>query len=50
MTATHRGDWAGLRASGRPVRLQVVIHFPWQPETGLFAGEDIYLDRLALGT
>lgn len=48
MTGTHQGDWAGLPATGRPVRLQVIIHFPWQPQAGLFAGEDVYLDRLAL--
>ncbi|HTS15320.1 MAG TPA: ester cyclase [Candidatus Sulfotelmatobacter sp.] len=48
MTGTHTGDWAGLAATGRAVRLWIGIHFPWRPEAGLFDGEDIYLDRLAL--
>lgn len=45
MTGTHRGEWAGMAASGLPVELTVVIHFPWDPDAGLFAGENIYLDR-----
>ena len=48
MTGTHMGDWAGLAATGLPVRLWIGIHFPWRPDVGLFGGEDIYLDRLAL--
>jgi len=48
MTGTHVGDWAGLTATGLPVRLWIGIHFPWRPDVGLFGGEDIYLDRLAL--
>ena len=48
MTGTHVGDWAGLAATGRAVRLWIGIHFPWRPEAGRFGGEDIYLDRLAL--
>src|SRR3954447_23653476 len=31
MTGTHRGPWAGLAATGRPVRLRLLIHFPWDP-------------------
>lgn len=49
MTGTHHGPWAGITPSGRPVRLTVVIHFPWDPAVGLFAGERIYLDRAAFG-
>jgi predicted ester cyclase len=49
LTATHRGPFAGLPPSGRPVRLTVVIHFPWDPDTELFTGERIYLDRGQLG-
>ncbi|HET9681777.1 MAG TPA: ester cyclase [Candidatus Limnocylindrales bacterium] len=48
LTATHRGPFAGLEATGRPVQLPVAIHFPWVPEAGLFAGERIFLDRTAL--
>jgi predicted ester cyclase len=45
LTGTHRGDWAGRQPSGERVELTVVIHFPWDPESRLFAGEKIYLDR-----
>ena len=48
MTGTHEGAWAGLPPSGRPVRLTILIHFPWDPQAGLFGGERIYFDRLAL--
>jgi predicted ester cyclase len=43
MTGTHRGEWAGLAPTGQPVRLQIVIHFPWNPAAGKFAGETIYV-------
>ena len=43
MTGTHRGEWGGLAPTGQPVRLQIVIHFPWNPAAGKFAGEDIYV-------
>jgi predicted ester cyclase len=49
LTATHRGPFAGLAPTGQPVRLTVVIHFPWDPEAELFSGERIYLDRGELG-
>ncbi|MGH7429119.1 MAG: ester cyclase [Candidatus Methylomirabilaceae bacterium] len=48
MTGTHRGLWAGVPATGRRVRLPVVIHFPWDPEARRFAGERIYYDRTAM--
>jgi predicted ester cyclase len=48
MTGTHRGPWGGQAPTGRPVRLQVVIHFPWNPTAGKFAGERVYFDRGAL--
>lgn len=48
MTGTHEGAWAGLPPSGRPVRLTILIHFPWDPQAGLFGGERIYFDRLGL--
>jgi predicted ester cyclase len=49
LTATHRGPFAGLPPSGRPVRLTVAIHFPWDPDAELFTGERIYLDRGQFG-
>ena len=49
MTGTHRGPWAGLPPTGRPVRLVVIIHFPWDPGAGKFAGERVYFDRASLG-
>jgi predicted ester cyclase len=48
MTGTHVGRWAGFEPSGGPVRLTIIIHFPWDPETGLFAGERVYFDRWEL--
>jgi predicted ester cyclase len=49
MTGTHRGPWAGLAPTGQPVRLQVIIHFPWDSAAEKFAGEKVYFDRAALG-
>jgi len=48
LTATHAGRFGGMAATGRRVRLTVVIHFPWDRDAGLFAGERIYLDRAQL--
>jgi predicted ester cyclase len=48
MTGTHRGLWGGVPATGRRVRLRVIIHFPWDPEAKRFAGERIYYDRAAM--
>ncbi|MGZ3588295.1 MAG: ester cyclase [Candidatus Limnocylindrales bacterium] len=48
MTGTHTGEWAGLPPSRLPVRLTILIHFPWDPAARLFAGERIYFDRAAL--
>ncbi len=48
MTGTHQGRWAGMAPTGRVVCLTIVIHFPWDPDAGLFAGERIHLDRAAL--
>ena len=49
MTGTHAGTWAGLAPTGQPVRLDVLIHFPWDPAAEKFAGERVYYDRAALG-
>lgn len=48
MVGTHQGPWAGMPPSGQAIRLRIIIHFPWDPEAGLFAGERIYYDRQAL--
>jgi len=48
MTGTHKGTWAGMEASGQFVRLEVVIHFPWNPAARKFGGENVYFDRSAL--
>jgi steroid delta-isomerase-like uncharacterized protein len=47
MTGTHRGLWAGQPGTGRRIDTLIVIHFPWQPEAGKFAGERIYYDSAA---
>lgn len=49
MAGTHKGPWAGMAPTGRRVQLQIIIHFPWDPRAGKFAGERIYFDRAALG-
>jgi predicted ester cyclase len=48
MTGTHRGPWAGAEPTGEPVRLTIIIHFPWAPAAEKFAGERVYFDRAAL--
>ena len=48
LTATNLGPWAGVPASGLPLDLEVLILFPWDPETRLFLGERIWFDRGAL--
>lgn len=48
LEATHRGPFAGLAPTGRRVRLELAILFPWNPAAGLFDGEQIFLDRQAL--
>ena len=48
LEATHAGGFAGLAATGRPVRLELAILFPWNREAELFEGEQIFIDRAAL--
>ncbi|HEY6103546.1 MAG TPA: nuclear transport factor 2 family protein [bacterium] len=48
MTGTHLGRWAGIEPTGRGVALDIIIHFPWDPQHESFAGERIYFDRAAL--
>jgi predicted ester cyclase len=48
LDATHVGPFAGLAPSGRHVRLELAILFPWDPATRLFSGEQIFLDRAQL--
>jgi predicted ester cyclase len=48
MTGTHQGSWAAMEPTGRAERLVVIIHFPWDPASGKFAGEKIYFDRASL--
>jgi len=48
LEATHVGPFAGLAPSGRRVRLELAILFPWDPSTRLFSGEQIFLDRAQL--
>ena len=47
MTGTHRGTWAGRPATGRVIRVHVIIHFPWDAAAQRFAGEKVYFDRTA---
>jgi steroid delta-isomerase-like uncharacterized protein len=47
MTGTHLGAWAGQAATGRRISTLIVIHFPWDPVVGKFAGERIYYDSAA---
>jgi predicted ester cyclase len=47
MTGTHQGPWADTAPTGKPVRLVIIIHFPWNATAGKFAGEKIYFDRAA---
>jgi predicted ester cyclase len=48
LEATHRAAFAGLEPSGRRVRLDLAILFPWDPASRLFMGEQIFIDRTAL--
>lgn len=45
LTGTNEGPWAGVPPSGLRVALEVIIFFPWDPESERFAGERIWFDR-----
>ena len=45
LDATHEARFAGLEPSGRRVRLELAILFPWNQQAGLFDGEQIFIDR-----
>jgi predicted ester cyclase len=48
LEATHLGPFARLAPTGRHVRLELAILFPWEPTSERFAGEQIFIDRQAL--
>jgi predicted ester cyclase len=48
LEATHEGPFAGLEPTGRTVRLELAILFPWNVDAQLFDGEQIFIDRQAL--
>jgi predicted ester cyclase len=48
LEATHLGLFAGLEPTGRHVRLELAILFPWDPGSRRFLGEQIFIDRQAL--
>ena len=48
LEATHHGQFAGLQPTGRTVRVELAILFPWNPDAQLFDGEQIFIDRAAL--
>lgn len=48
MRGTHQGTWAGMEATGKIVECTIIIHFPWNREAQLFAGERVYFDRAEL--
>jgi predicted ester cyclase len=48
LEATHQGPFAGLQPTGRHVRLELAILFPWNADAQLFDGEQIFIDRAAL--
>jgi predicted ester cyclase len=45
LTGTNLGPWAGADPSGLPVRLRILILFPWHAKADRFGGETIFFDR-----
>jgi predicted ester cyclase len=50
LEATHTASFAGLAPTGRRVRLELAILFPWDRATQRFMGEQIFIDRAALAS
>ena len=50
LEATHVGAFAGFGPTGRHVRLELAILFPWDPGSRRFRGEQIFIDRAALAS
>ena len=48
LEATPAGPFAGLAPTGRHIRLELAILFPWNPGARRFDGEQIFIDRAAL--
>src|SRR5438093_5081605 len=48
LEATHAGVFAGLGPTGGHVSLALAILFPWDPDSGRFWGEQIFIDRAAV--
>jgi predicted ester cyclase len=48
LEATHVGPFAGLAPTGRRVRIELAILFPWDQAAERFSGERIFIDRQAL--
>jgi predicted ester cyclase len=42
VTATHRGDWLDMPATGEAVEFTVTILFPWDPGRKKFRGERVH--------
>jgi predicted ester cyclase len=45
MTGTHQGQWGKFAPTGKPVRANILIYFPWDPVARKFKGEKIYFDE-----
>lgn len=50
VTATHRGEWLGVKPTGDTVSFRVVIFFPWDRTVGKFRGERVYVHPESLLT
>ena len=50
LEATHVGAFAGFGPTGRHVRLELAILFPWDPGSRRLGGEQIFIDRAALAS
>ena len=50
LEATHAGPFAGFEPSGRHVRLELAILFPWDTGARRFGGEQIFIDRAPLAS